>query len=61
VKIFTTLAHARCLWPTVGLARYTTYMERPMHVGMSVIFQNPGHTRPDRDVYKDDIALADLA
>ena len=32
-----------------------------MHVGMSAIFQNPGHTRPDRDIYKDDIALADLA
>ena len=32
-----------------------------MHVGMSVIFQNPGHTRPDFDIYQEDIALADMA
>jgi alkanesulfonate monooxygenase SsuD/methylene tetrahydromethanopterin reductase-like flavin-dependent oxidoreductase (luciferase family) len=32
-----------------------------MHVGMSVIFQNPGRTRSDFEVYRDDIALADMA
>ena len=32
-----------------------------MHVGMSVIFQNPGETVPDRDVYADDLRLAKLA
>ena len=32
-----------------------------MHVGMSVIFQNPGRTRPDFEVYQEDIALADMA
>jgi alkanesulfonate monooxygenase SsuD/methylene tetrahydromethanopterin reductase-like flavin-dependent oxidoreductase (luciferase family) len=29
-----------------------------MHVGMSVIFQNPGRARADADVYADDLALA---
>ena len=29
-----------------------------MHVGMSVIFQNPEDARPDADVYRDDLALA---
>jgi alkanesulfonate monooxygenase SsuD/methylene tetrahydromethanopterin reductase-like flavin-dependent oxidoreductase (luciferase family) len=32
-----------------------------MHVGMTVIFQNPEDARPDRDVYSDDLRLADLA
>ena len=32
-----------------------------MHVGMTVIFQNPEDARPDRDVYSDDLHLADLA
>jgi alkanesulfonate monooxygenase SsuD/methylene tetrahydromethanopterin reductase-like flavin-dependent oxidoreductase (luciferase family) len=30
-------------------------------VGMAVIFQNPGDARPDRDVYLDELRLADLA
>ncbi len=29
-----------------------------MHVGMSVIFQNPGRSRPDSAVYAEDLALA---
>jgi alkanesulfonate monooxygenase SsuD/methylene tetrahydromethanopterin reductase-like flavin-dependent oxidoreductase (luciferase family) len=32
-----------------------------MHVGMATIFQNPKGARPDRDVYRDELALADLA
>ena len=32
-----------------------------MHVGMSVIFQNPGEKIPDLQVYKQDLALARLA
>jgi hypothetical protein len=32
-----------------------------MHVGMSVIFQNPGEKIPDSQVYKQDLALARLA
>jgi alkanesulfonate monooxygenase SsuD/methylene tetrahydromethanopterin reductase-like flavin-dependent oxidoreductase (luciferase family) len=32
-----------------------------MHVGTSVIFQNPDRQRPDHDVYRDDLQLADLA
>ncbi len=32
-----------------------------MHVGTAVIFQNPGRARPDIDVYRDDLALAQLA
>ncbi|MFT7653072.1 MAG: alkanesulfonate monooxygenase SsuD [Limisphaerales bacterium] len=32
-----------------------------MHVGMSVIFQNPGETKPDRDVYAEELALAKQA
>ena len=32
-----------------------------MHVGTAVIFQNPGRTRPDFDVYREDIALAEMA
>jgi alkanesulfonate monooxygenase SsuD/methylene tetrahydromethanopterin reductase-like flavin-dependent oxidoreductase (luciferase family) len=32
-----------------------------MHVGMATIFQNPGHLRPDLDVYRDDLVLAELA
>ena len=32
-----------------------------MHVGMSIIFQNPGRERPDREVYESDLKLADLA
>ena len=29
-----------------------------MHVGMSVIFQNPGERIPDQQVYQQDLALA---
>jgi alkanesulfonate monooxygenase SsuD/methylene tetrahydromethanopterin reductase-like flavin-dependent oxidoreductase (luciferase family) len=32
-----------------------------MHVGMTAIFQNPHDARPDRDVYRDDLRLVDLA
>ena len=32
-----------------------------MHVGASVIFQNPGRARPDHEVYADDLRLARLA
>ena len=32
-----------------------------MHVGMSVIFQNPGETKPDRDIYAEELALAKQA
>ncbi|MEX2237275.1 MAG: LLM class flavin-dependent oxidoreductase [Dehalococcoidia bacterium] len=32
-----------------------------MHVGMSVVFQNPVRARSDYDVYKDELVLADLA
>ncbi len=32
-----------------------------MEVGMSIIFQNPGRERSDREVYRSDLALADLA
>jgi alkanesulfonate monooxygenase SsuD/methylene tetrahydromethanopterin reductase-like flavin-dependent oxidoreductase (luciferase family) len=32
-----------------------------MRVGMTAIFQNPHDARPDHDVYRDDIRLADLA
>ena len=32
-----------------------------MHVGMSVIFQNPGEQVPDVEVYRQDLALARLA
>jgi hypothetical protein len=35
--------------------------ERAMRVGMTAIFQNPFDQRPDRDVYRDDVALATLA
>ena len=32
-----------------------------MHVGMAAVFQNPEDERSDRDVYRDDLALARLA
>jgi alkanesulfonate monooxygenase SsuD/methylene tetrahydromethanopterin reductase-like flavin-dependent oxidoreductase (luciferase family) len=32
-----------------------------MHVGLSVIFQNPGRSRPDHEVYADDLRIARLA
>jgi alkanesulfonate monooxygenase SsuD/methylene tetrahydromethanopterin reductase-like flavin-dependent oxidoreductase (luciferase family) len=32
-----------------------------MHVGMATIFQNPGRLRPDREIYRGELALADLA
>jgi alkanesulfonate monooxygenase SsuD/methylene tetrahydromethanopterin reductase-like flavin-dependent oxidoreductase (luciferase family) len=32
-----------------------------MRVGMTAIFQNPHDARPDGDVYRDDLRLADLA
>ncbi|HZP35930.1 MAG TPA: LLM class flavin-dependent oxidoreductase [Methylomirabilota bacterium] len=32
-----------------------------MHVGMAVVFQNPGKARSDRDVYLNELRLADLA
>jgi len=31
-----------------------------MRVGMATVFQNPGRARPDVDVYRDDLRLADL-
>ena len=31
-----------------------------MHVGAGIIFQNPGKTRTDREVYENDLGLADL-
>ena len=31
-----------------------------MRVGMAAVFQNPGRARPDVDVYRDDLRLADL-
>jgi hypothetical protein len=34
---------------------------RDVKVGMAVIFQNPGDARPDHDVYRDELRLADLA
>src|SRR5581483_3075675 len=35
--------------------------EPSMHVGMAVVFQNPGKARSDRDVYLNELRLADLA
>ncbi len=32
-----------------------------MHVGMATIFQNPGRARTDREVYQNELRLADLA
>jgi alkanesulfonate monooxygenase SsuD/methylene tetrahydromethanopterin reductase-like flavin-dependent oxidoreductase (luciferase family) len=32
-----------------------------MHVGMAVIFQNPGRAQRDAEVYREELALADLA
>src|SRR5438093_6739365 len=32
-----------------------------MHVGMAVVFQNPGKARSDREVYRNELRLADLA
>ena len=32
-----------------------------MHVGMTVILQNPEDARPGHEVYADDLKLADLA
>ena len=32
-----------------------------MHVGMAIIFQNPDHARTDREVYRNELRLADLA
>lgn len=32
-----------------------------MHVGLSVIFQNPGGTKPDRDIYAEELVLAKQA
>jgi alkanesulfonate monooxygenase SsuD/methylene tetrahydromethanopterin reductase-like flavin-dependent oxidoreductase (luciferase family) len=32
-----------------------------MHVGMATVFQNPGKARADRDVYTNELHLADLA
>src|SRR2546428_4187631 len=32
-----------------------------MHVGMATIFQNPGRARTDREVYQDELRLANLA
>ena len=32
-----------------------------MHVGMSVVFQNPGRARPDHEVWRDELKLADQA
>ena len=32
-----------------------------MHVGMAAVFQNPQKSRTDREVYRQELALADLA
>ena len=32
-----------------------------MHVGMAAVFQNPGKGRSDRDVYLNELRLAELA
>jgi alkanesulfonate monooxygenase SsuD/methylene tetrahydromethanopterin reductase-like flavin-dependent oxidoreductase (luciferase family) len=32
-----------------------------MHVGMAIIFQNPHDQRPDHDVYREELRLAELA
>jgi hypothetical protein len=32
-----------------------------MHVGMATIFQNPGRARPDLEVHREALRLADLA
>src|SRR5262245_10705987 len=32
-----------------------------MHVGMAAVFQNPGKSRTDREVYTSELRLADLA
>ncbi len=32
-----------------------------MHVGMGVVFQNPNNERPDHDIYREELRLADLA
>jgi alkanesulfonate monooxygenase SsuD/methylene tetrahydromethanopterin reductase-like flavin-dependent oxidoreductase (luciferase family) len=32
-----------------------------MHVGLAAVFQNPGKARTDREVYRDELRLADLA
>ena len=32
-----------------------------MHVGLAAVFQNPGKSRTDREVYTDELRLADLA
>ena len=32
-----------------------------MHVGMAAVFQNPQKSRTDRDVYRQELRLADLA
>ena len=32
-----------------------------MHVGMATVFQNPGKARSDREVYQNELRLADLA
>jgi alkanesulfonate monooxygenase SsuD/methylene tetrahydromethanopterin reductase-like flavin-dependent oxidoreductase (luciferase family) len=32
-----------------------------MHVGMATVFQNPGQQRSDREVYREELRLADLA
>ena len=32
-----------------------------MHVGMAAVFQNPGKARTDREVYRNELRLADLA
>src|SRR5437867_3481109 len=33
----------------------------PMHVGMATVFQNPQKARADREVYRNELRLADLA
>src|SRR6266852_2348688 len=35
--------------------------ERPMHIGMAAVFQNPDKARTDREVYCSELRLADLA
>ena len=32
-----------------------------MHVGMGTCFQNPGHARPDRKIWRQGLEMADAA
>jgi len=45
----------------IGGNNTTAKGERPMHVGMAAVFQNPGKAQTDREVYRNELRLADLA